>query len=90
MNIEYAKDPRWANEAHTAIDLTVKWSGFSEEHPFTASSTDSEPHGRAVFEAAAAGEFGTVAECELPSEMTNDSTGNFPTPPSGKIPTVTF
>lgn len=94
MNLEYANNPRWANEAHTAIDLTVKWLRFNEEHTFTASPTDSELHGRTVFEAAVAGEFGDVAEYEHPSgmhpELANDNTGNFPTPPSGQIPVVTF
>ena len=62
MQLEYAKDPVWANAEHTLIDLTIKWDGINAEYPFTASPTDVEAHGRAIFEAAAAGQFGDVAE----------------------------
>jgi hypothetical protein len=62
MNLEYAKNPVWANAEHTMIDLTIKWDGINQEYPFTASPTDCEAHGRAIFEAAAAGNFGGVAE----------------------------
>jgi hypothetical protein len=62
MQLEYAKDPRWANAEHTMIDLTIKWGGINEEFPFTASPTDCEAHGREIFAAAAAGDYGDVAE----------------------------
>ena len=62
MHLEYAKDPRWADEAHTMIDLTIKWSLVNEELPFTASPDDVEAHGKAIFEAAKVGRFGVVAE----------------------------
>jgi hypothetical protein len=62
MQLEYAKNPVWANAEHTMIDLTIKWEGINEEYPFTASPTDVEAHGRAIFAAAAAGEYGPVAE----------------------------
>jgi len=62
MQLEYAKDPVWADAEHTMIDLTIKWEGINEEYPFTASPADCEAHGRAIFTAAAAGEYGTVAE----------------------------
>ncbi len=62
MNLEYAKNPRWANVEHTMIDLEIKWDSIDIELPFTASPTDCEAHGRAIFEAAAAGQFGEVAE----------------------------
>ena len=66
MQLEYAKNPRWANAEHTMIDLTIKWDGINEEYPFTASPTDVEAHGRAIFEQAAAGAFGEVAEYVAP------------------------
>ena len=44
------------------IDLTIKWDGINEEYPFTASPTDCEAHGRAIFEQASQGAFGSVAE----------------------------
>ena len=62
MQLEYAKDPHWADAAHTMIDLTIKWTNINEEFPFTASPTDVEAHGRAIFEQALQGAFGPVAE----------------------------
>lgn len=62
MQLEYAKNPRWVNAEHTMIDLEIKWDQIDEELPFTASPTDCEAHGRAIFDAAAAGQFGEVAE----------------------------
>ena len=61
MQLQYAKDPKWANAEQTLIDLTIKWDAIDEELPFTASPTDSEAHGRTLFAAAQAGEFGPVA-----------------------------
>jgi hypothetical protein len=68
MQLEYAKDPRWANADHTMIDLTIKWDGINEEYPFTASPTDCEAHGRAIFEQASQGAFGPVAEYVAPPQ----------------------
>jgi len=62
MRLEYAKDPRWVNAEHTSIDLTIKWEGVKDELPFTASPNDCEAHGKAIFEAAKASQFGVVAE----------------------------
>jgi hypothetical protein len=62
MKLEYAKNPVWANVEQTMIDLVIKWDMVAEEFPFTASPTDVEAHGRALFEAAKAGQFGTVAD----------------------------
>jgi len=62
MQLEYAKNPRWVNAKHTMIDLEIKWDSINMELPFTASPTDCEAHGRAIFEAAVAGQFGDVAE----------------------------
>lgn len=61
MQLEYAKNPVWANAEHTMIDLIIKWDGIDAEYPFTASLNDVEPHGPAIFEAAVAGRFGVVA-----------------------------
>jgi hypothetical protein len=62
MQLEYAKEPKWANAEQTLIDLTIKWDAIDEELPFTASPTDREAHGRAIFDAALAGNFGPIAE----------------------------
>ena len=69
MQLEYAKDPHWADAAHTMIDLTIKWVGINEEFPFTASPTDCEAHGRAIFEQASQGAFGPMAEYVAPQEQ---------------------
>lgn len=61
FTLEYAKDPVWANNQGTTINLTVKWAEFNEEHPFGATSYDTEPHGVDLFNRAVAGEFGEVS-----------------------------
>lgn len=66
MQLQYAKDPKWANAEQTLIDLTVKWDAIDEELPFTASPNDSEEHGCSLFAAAQAGEFGPIAEYVAP------------------------
>ena len=30
MQLEYAKDPKWANDEQTLIDLTIKWDAIDE------------------------------------------------------------
>jgi hypothetical protein len=89
MNIEYVKDPIWVNFEHTMIDLTIKWDNMNEELPFTASPNDCEEHGRVIFAAAVAGNFGPIAEYEPPivqqeeKVFYNNPIG--PTQPSGDI-----
>jgi len=70
MQLEYVKDPVWANAEHTMIDLTIKWVEIDEELPFTASPDDCEAHGRTIFAAAVAGEYGAVAEYAPPPPPT--------------------
>ena len=55
-----ARNPRWANAAHTAVDLLVNHEAFGEI-PFTATPDDPEPHGRAIYASAIAGDFGQIA-----------------------------
>jgi hypothetical protein len=62
VQLEYAKDPVWANAEHTMIDITVRFAEIPEDLPFTASPNDCEAHGRAIFAAAASGEYGSVVE----------------------------
>ena len=70
MQLEYAKNPVWANADQTAIDLTVRFAEIPEDLPFTASPTDAEPHGRTLFAAAVAGEFGPIAPYVAPPVLT--------------------
>ena len=69
MQLEYAKNPVWVNAEHTMIDLTIKWDQIDIELPFTASPTDVEAHGRAIFEQAVSGTFGEIAEYIAPPEI---------------------
>ena len=60
LTIQYAKDPIWNNEEHTAIHLTVKFEEINEDLSFNATSYDPEAHGRDLYERAKAGEFGEI------------------------------
>jgi hypothetical protein len=61
--------PRWANAEHTAIDCSITTSQFGDEVlPFTASPTDVEAHGRAIFTDLVAGVYGPIAEYVAPPE----------------------
>jgi hypothetical protein len=85
MNIEYANNPEWADEEHTMINLIVKWEHLSEAHPFTASLSDPEKHGKKLFQDAVAGNYGEIKEFtpvneNPPSELV------FPTPASDSTP----
>jgi hypothetical protein len=56
-------NPRWINAEHTAIDCEITTSQFFDEVlPFTASPTDCEPHGRAIFADIVSGKYGPIAE----------------------------
>ncbi|RMO78708.1 phage tail protein [Pseudomonas syringae group genomosp. 3] len=63
--VSNARNPRWADQAHTSI---VLWVIFEEtkdlygEVPFAASADDPEPHGVELFNRAIAGEFGEILE----------------------------
>lgn len=61
LTIEYAKDPVWANEENTAINLIVKFVEIPEELPFTASPDDPMPYGVELYNNALAGDYGTIA-----------------------------
>ena len=62
-------NPVWSNTAHTMIDCEITTSQFGDEVlPFTASQTDVEPHGRAIFADLVAGKYGAIAEYVAPPE----------------------
>lgn len=48
MNLKYAKNPRWVNAEHTAIDCEIEHPQYGWI-PFTASPDDVEQHGREIF-----------------------------------------
>jgi hypothetical protein len=66
MQLEYAKDPCWANAEQTLIDLIIKWAEYPGELPFTASPSDPEEYGRQIYAAAAEGQFGAVGAYVAP------------------------
>jgi len=61
MNIEYAKNPIWANAENTAIDLVVKFEELPDEVPFTAAPNDVEEHSRTLYNHALDGSYGEIA-----------------------------
>lgn len=67
LNLKYANSPKWADQAHTIIDLTVRFEEIDEDLPFTATPNDTEEHGRDIFERAKKGEFGVIAEWTPPT-----------------------
>lgn len=56
-------NPRWSNTEQTTIDCEITTSQFGNEVLlFTASPTDCEPHGRAIFVDIVAGKYGPIAD----------------------------
>lgn len=62
-------NPVWGNAEHTFINCDITTSQFgSEVLPFTASPSDVEAHGRALFADIVAGTYGPIAEYVPPPE----------------------
>jgi hypothetical protein len=61
MKIKSVQNPVWANSEHTAINCEIEHSEYGWI-PFTASQTDPEEHGKALFAACLSGDFGLIAE----------------------------
>ncbi len=60
--LAYGRNPVWANKEKTAINLFVSFHELKGELPFTATSYDDLPHGREIFNRAAAEEFGPIGD----------------------------
>jgi hypothetical protein len=54
-------NPRWANAAKTAIDCVIDHPEYGSI-PFTASPSDPEPHGQAIYSEISAGDHGPIAD----------------------------
>ena len=67
LNLKYANNPKWVDQAHTSIELTVRFEEINEDLPFHATPNDTEEHGRDIFERAKDGEFGVIAEWTPPT-----------------------
>ncbi len=59
--------PVWANAEKTFINLKVSIEGYEGEHDFSASASDSMPHGVELFNDAVAGVFGEIGDYIPPS-----------------------
>lgn len=70
MTITYTAvlDPVWSNVGNTAFNCLVQFDGFDEAHPFTASAVGPEPHVIEIWNRGLNGDFGPIADYELPPE----------------------
>lgn len=59
-------DPKWVDAGHTRVDMLVYFPERGGWLPFTASASDPSPHGRDLYQRAAAGDFGPVAPHVVP------------------------
>jgi hypothetical protein len=67
MKVNNAKNPIWANEEHTAINLYVDFDHLDEEYvPCTVSLNDAYDHIKDLFLKASNGDFGSIAEYVAP------------------------
>ena len=68
-----ARNPKWANNAQTWVDLEVDFDELDEVYvPFTAMADDPEPHGVSLYNRAIAGDFGPIADFTPPPSITGD------------------
>lgn len=72
--INAARNPRWANYRKSSIDLEVDFNELDEEFvDFNAHPNDIVSWGPELYNRAIAGEFGAVAEFEVPADITGDA-----------------
>ena len=72
--VHSVRNPKWANNARTWIDLEVNFAEEPEEYvDFTATADDPEPHGVSLYERAVAGEFGTISDFVPPATITGEN-----------------
>lgn len=74
LTLEYAKNPVYENSDGTSIYVDVKWAEFNEEHPFSATSKDVEPHGIDLYNRVKSGEFGAIAPYVPPVQPESQGT----------------
>ena len=75
--INSARNPQWANYAKTAINLEVDFNELDEEYvDFCAHPDDIVSWGPELYNRAVAGEFGPVAEFEIPADITGEDALN--------------
>ena len=71
FTIVAVRNPQWANKEHTLIDCEVNFGeiGFEEWSPCTAANGDVTHHGQKLLDELVAGEHGTIAEYEGPTDL---------------------
>jgi hypothetical protein len=68
VTVNSAANPRWANDAQTAVLLECTFEHLGNEVvPFAAVNGDCEQHGQDLFDRAMAGEFGPIAAYTAPA-----------------------
>jgi len=71
--INDARNPRWADFKKTSIDLEVDFDELDEVYvPFNAHPNDIVSWGPDLYNRALAGEFGEIAEWEIPEDVTGE------------------
>jgi hypothetical protein len=61
MNVESIHSPVYIDNTGNRIDCMVKFETLPMEVPFTADANDVEEHGRTIYAALIAGEYGPIA-----------------------------
>ena len=75
--VNSARNPKWTNYNHTSIELEVDFDELDEEYVnFCAHPDDIVSWGPDLFNRAVAGEFGTIAEFVVPSDITGEESLN--------------
>lgn len=73
MNYSNVTKPKWSNAEHSAIDCDVDFEAIEGVIPFTANPEDkSNPSSKEIFDRCVAGDFGAIAEYQLPEPPTDD------------------
>lgn len=75
--INSARNPKWANYRKSSIDLEVDFNELTEEFVhFNAHPNDIVSWGPELYNRAVAGEFGEIAEWEIPADITGEDAIN--------------
>lgn len=64
--VESITDPVFVDDTNTRIDCMVKFDTLPMAVPFTADANDVEDHGRAIYAALVAGDYGPIAPYVAP------------------------
>lgn len=75
--INSARNPKWANYRKSSINIEVDFDELDEEYvDFNAHPDDIVSWGPELYNRAVAGEFGEIAEFEVPADVTGEDAAN--------------